>query len=579
MTTWITDSQDEQSLEKLFRDFDQVHIPVFQRQYVWATNELDDLTGDLIRFRDGSGSVPFLGAFVGYERPRPPRVRGRLRAIDVVDGQQRLLTLYMFVMAIAELTIPHDLNRAIEIANDYLLLRPRIGLAETTRVIPSFKDRAQFLSLWERLYASDGFRRALQEHLRSLPAQVGDSTGPLTRQYDRIIQFIRRHLQDTPDDEPNALSELLDLITQSFTFVVLVLTDAATATSIFERLNFRGRRVGIVDLVRNEIFGRVGHDPDVAMNVYDNVWTPFETGFRGRAEHFFFPYSLIHNNKTTKSTLFRELRLIWTDMDPDNIVEHMKPYHAPFMAIDQGDQILDDGEINLRVDRLKRLRRPTTAYPFLMTVLLAYDRESVDANTVVDILELVESFLVRRAILGFEPTGLHALFKGLWQEIEKDVSIPAVTAAIRRRGTIQWPNDEDVKKAVRTRNLANARICPYLLAEYDLQLPGDDPPSVPTKEHVLPNSREEGSRWSETFTEEEHRSLKDTWANLIPLSAPLNESLQRGPYSEKRKRYATESMFATPRYVAETWSDWTPAEIEERAVVLGEWAVQRWPYS
>ena len=85
----------------------------------------------------------------------------------------------------------------------------------------------------------------------------------------------------------------------------------------------------------------------------------------------------------------------------------------------------------------------------------------------------------------------------------------------------------------------------------------------------MPDSREDGSIWSEKFSYEEHRDLKDTWANLVPLSAPLNESLQRGPYSKKSDRYARESMFATPRYVADTWSDWTPTILAERALELG----------
>lgn len=94
MSNWITDSQDEQSLEDLFRDADQIHIPIFQREYVWAKQEFDNLIHDITLIKDSVENAQFLGAIVAYERPRPIEVVGRLRVLDIVDGQQRLLTLF-----------------------------------------------------------------------------------------------------------------------------------------------------------------------------------------------------------------------------------------------------------------------------------------------------------------------------------------------------------------------------------------------------------------------------------------------------------------------------------------------------
>ena len=578
MTDTITDSQDEQSFADIVRDFDQIHIPLFQREYVWKNNQLQDLLHDLSLLRDEVEEVQFLGAIVGYERPRSRQVRGRPRTIDIVDGQQRLLTLYMFAMAIAELTAPHDPDGATEIAKDFLLIEHRRGRTETTRVIPSFEDRAQFLALWDRILSAPGLGPSLERHRRTLPARSGPSDGALIQQYDRILRFLRNDLDGHPDNDLSALNDILDFITRRFTFVVLKLADAANATSIFERLNFRGTKVGIVDLVRNEVFSRVRHTPEDAMNLFHNVWRPFESSFDGRAEHFFFPYSLIHDNNTTKSQLFRELRVLWNDLSPAKIIEHMKPYQTPFMAVDQGRAIFDDLAINLRLDRLNRLGRPTSVYPFLMSLLVRHRSDPIPTITLTSILDLIESFLVRRAIVGFEPTGLHSLFKSLWHEVASNLSTDSVATAINRRGTIQWPSNKTLHEAVVARPIAGSKICRYLLVEYDRDLPGDIPIEAPTIEHVMPDSREDGSIWSEEFSIEEHQDLKDTWANLVPLSAPLNESLQRAPYSQKSDRYVRESMFATPRSVANTWSDWTPAILAERAAELGEWAVGRWPY-
>ena len=314
------------------------------------------------------------------------------------------------------------------------------------------------------------------------------------------------------------------------------------------------------------------------MRLYHDVWAPFEASFDSRAEQFFFPYCLIHRMNAKKSELFRELRTIWKERTPEEIISHMKPYCVPFLAIDQGYPPGDTQEINLRVGRMTRLSCPSSVYPFLMRLLHQYMASIVPLVLAVAILDLVESFLVRRAIVGFEPTGLHALFKGLWHEVEDDLSVDNVAAAIRKRPTIQWPTDVELREAIRKRELATTGICRFLLVEYDRDMPGDNPENVPTIEHILPNSREKGSDWAAAFTMEEHRRLKNTWANLIPLSGALNESLQRGPYSDKSKRYADESMFGTPRAVARYWQEWNPESLRERADVLSEWTTLRWPH-
>lgn len=580
MSEWITDSQDEQSLEDFFRDADQVHIPVFQREYVWKKKEFDDLLEDIRVIREGIEDTQFLGAIVGYERPRPRDVVGRMRALDIVDGQQRLLTLYLFVMAIAKITSEMDETLAAEIVQDYLLLPNRRGLKVNTRIVPSYSDRTQFWVLWRFLRESEGLEEAFEDNDPTPPPRGDEATeGPLRKQYGRIRRHLDRNLPSSSAPRLRELKELLNIIVRQLTFVHLKLNDASSAPKIFERLNYRGKRVGIVDLVRNEVISRVSDDPKAAVRVFEHVWKPFEDSFQGRAGYFFFPYCLIHDPNTKKSELFRELRVIWDGLEgPEEIVEHMEPYHQPFMAVDQGVPAYEETEVNLRLDRLDRLNRPSSVYPFLMKLLFEYEQERTDTDTCTTILDLVESFLVRRGILGYEPTGLHALFKGLWEDIDGDPEVAAVGREIRRRTTIQWPDDEEVRQAVMNRELSSARIMSYLADERDRALPGDNPSDEPTLEHILPETPKEGGAWLERFTEDQHKILKDLWANIIPLSAPLNESLQRGPYEAKKKRYKNESMFVTPRAVADEWKDWTPESVRERGEVLADWAVKRWPY-
>lgn len=578
MSEWITDSQDEQTFEGLLRDADQIHVPIFQRSYVWKQKQLDELLTDINQVRSEVEESQFLGAIVAYEKPRIGNTVGRMRALEIVDGQQRILTLYIFVMAIVECFAAIDKEEAVEVVREYLLLTPRRGLEINTRIVPAFADRSQFRVVWDRINSPEILQHELEDLSPHLPPPSGNSDGELVNQYSRIIKHLKREMPRDPVEQFAYLRQIVSVVTQHLTFVHLKLNDASAATKIFERLNFRGVKVGIVDLVRNEIFSSLADNPIETQKVFDHVWRPFESTFEGRSESFFFPYCLILDSNTKKSELFVQLRTSWRSLTPQKMIEHMLPYQLPFMAIDKSGYYPKSAPISVRLDRLIRMKRPASIYPYVMSMLKSHSDSTVTEAAVIDLLDALESFLVRRAIVGFEPTGLHALFKGLWSQM-KETTVAEFKRQVGSRPTIQWPSDTEVKSAISKRALAKANICSYLLVEFDKSLKGDNPALPSTIEHVLPQTYDDKSAWATIFSKEQHKQMKDLLANVIPLSSPLNSSLQDSTYEVKKVRYRKESMFTTPRHLADQWSVWEPNSIEQRSSELADWVVKRWQHS
>lgn len=574
----ITDSQDEQTLEELFRDADQVQVPIFQREYVWTANEFDQLLADIELIRSGQEKSQFLGAIVSYANKRENLPIGRLRTLSIVDGQQRILTLYIFMIAIVEsLARLGKKDEAFDIVRDYLLIPTRRGLDVNTRIFPAFADISQFRVICDKINTPEVLQDYLQNTPIYPPPPSGKSSGNLLSQYNRIYKFLQKEMENNSPQKSEFLVEIFDIIVRKLSFVHLLLNDASGANKIFERLNFRGRRVGTIDLVRNEIFTGLIDKPVEAQKIFNSVWNPFVSRFNGHSDAFFFPYCLIHNSNTTKSDIFTQLRSIWNSWNPELVVNHMTRFQTPFMSIDSTGVFLDQVEISKRLDRFIRMKRPSSIYPFVMSMLDARSEEIITSKQCTNLLDALESFLVRRAILGFEPTGLHALFKGLWGQL-LTYSIDEFKQKISEKPTIQWPNDNEFKDAIKTRALAKAKICNYLLVEYELDLPGDNPPSPPTIEHILPQSYDITGEWAKIFTKEDHKKFKDTWANLVPLSVPLNSSLQAASYPIKKDKYKDESMFITPRRIADDYLVWNPSTISQRAEVLCDWAINRWPH-
>ncbi|WP_400073271.1 DUF262 domain-containing protein [Zobellia russellii] len=576
MNNWITDSQDEQCIEDLFRDADQIHIPIFQREYVWKQKEFDFLIHDIQLIKDSVENSQFLGAVVAYERPRDSSIVGRLRTLDIVDGQQRLLTLYIFILAIAERIHFYDKQAASEIIQEFLLLPQRRGLTYNTRIIPSFKDRSQFRAIWDRINTPENLKETLKDNPPKPPLPSGNTRGSLTKQYERIILWLKKMAPSEPQPVLDFLQETLTIITRDLTFVHLKLTDAVVATKIFERLNFRGVKVGIVDLVRNEIFSRISQNPEKSFNTYETEWRPFEAHFEDREDGFFFPYTLIHNSSVKKSELFSELRIIWKDLDPTQIINHMKPYQKAYLDVVLGNPSYHSDALNRQIQNLNAIRIPSATYPFVIKVIQEVEAKTLDLKKGINLLQFLESFLVRRAILGFEPTGLHAIFKGVWHEIKLNPTVQALKIEIQNRTTVQYPSNKEIVNAVKTRPLYKSRITGYLLREFDISLEGDTPKESFTIEHVMPNSWQENDDWSKVISKDKHAELKDTLSNLIPLSGELNKTVQRDNYSKKRIRFRKESMFKTPRDFAEKWENWDEKSINERAIILSDWINRRW---
>ena len=576
MNNWITDSQDEQCIEDLFRDADQTHIPIFQREYVWKQKEFDFLIHDLQLIKDTVENSQFLGAVVTYERPRDSKIVGRLRSLDIVDGQQRLLTLYIFMLGIAERIHFYDKDIASEIIQEFLLLPQRRGLDVNTRIIPSFKDRSQFRAIWDRINTPEHLKETLKDNPPVPPLPSGPASGSLTKQYARIIAWLKKTAPSEPEAVIAYLQDTLGIITRDLTFVHLKLTDAVVATKIFERLNYRGVKVGIVDLVRNEIFSRISQNPSQSLEIYETKWRPFEAQFEEREDGFFFPYTLIHNSQVKKSELFSELRVVWKDLKPIEIINHMIPYQRSYLDIVLGNPSYDSKKLNQQIKNLHSIRIPSATYPFVMKVIHEIHKKGLEIKKGIKLLEFLESFLVRRAILGYEPTGLHAVYKGVWHEIKANPTVAKLKSEIINRSTVQYPSNKEVINAIKTRALYKSRITPYILREYDLSLEGDTPSDVFTIEHILPNTWIEEDPWSKIITKEKHSELKDTLANLIPLSGDLNKNVQRDIYSKKRPRFRKESMFRTPRDLAEKWDVWNEKTINERAESMAKWIISRW---
>ena len=80
------------TLAKIFNDF--YVVPSFQREYVWETEQVEQLLNDIYdEFTEDQGRTEY---FIGSLVVCP----GNDGTLDLIDGQQRMTTSYLFLCAV-----------------------------------------------------------------------------------------------------------------------------------------------------------------------------------------------------------------------------------------------------------------------------------------------------------------------------------------------------------------------------------------------------------------------------------------------------------------------------------------------
>jgi len=416
--------------------------------------------------------------------------------------------------------------------------------------------------------------------LKELP-RTGHNTGPLFNNYKSALKFLRSEFDEGGLER---ISLIYSAILNQISVVQIDVWDPLNGPKIFDSLNSRQEPMTIGDLVRNEIFSRVAdRDADDIERIDAENWQPFykkfDVGERNLFDGYFFPYGLIKNPNLKKSEVYNFLKRGWESLHPTQIIEQLSEYQNAFIDIQQGSNLCNfPTRLSSSLLRLHSSGLPNSTFPFLMELCRAYETNAVSEDAAVSILEVIESFLIRRAICGHEPTGLHAVFKRLWADCNNDYTAERVAHAISSHRTVVWPSDDEFKESVKSRAIyvAGSDLASFFILEYDRSLGGDTPLTISQIEHILAvNPCEE---WFAVFSDEQHQSFKDCLANLIPLSGSMNASLSNRPYSEKRSRYIDDSAFKSTRKLGEEIEEWTPESLEKRALHLAYWAVERWPH-
>jgi|SRR5665213_36926 len=192
----VTSNTDEMSFHDLVSRKTQLNIPLFQRSYVWGRSQLGRMTKEILNIVEGEDENRFLGAVISVRRFANP---AEPDSYEIVDGQQRLTTLYLFVVAGALVAARKgEIEYATDLINNNLIIPYRKN-KPNTKLVPPYKDRAQFHAIFMELFKIKELASSLPEQAR-LPEAAGIPSGFLIAQFQRVTQFLEQQVQKAGED-------------------------------------------------------------------------------------------------------------------------------------------------------------------------------------------------------------------------------------------------------------------------------------------------------------------------------------------------------------------------------------------
>lgn len=498
----------ETTLNKLLNTSRQFIVPIFQRNYSWQKRQYEQLWFDILRaskFKEKQNH--FIGSIVYIDMGTPA---GRPQQLLLIDGQQRLTTISILLCAIKDYVQKFNLE---------------------TKLINLAKIKNQFLYNSDEIY-EDRYKLLLNVQDKETYIKLIDNTIFTVNKpviniikcyeffYERIEDFIKQHGQI---DEIYAGIFKLSLVSISLD------KDSDNPQMIFESMNSTGKDLSQTDLLRNYLL--MDLTPEKQTRLYKTYWKPMEELFGED----------IYKNDVNKFDYFiRDFLTLKSDTGYickiNNVYENFKRYYLDnncekfavlkdlftyakyYACIDLLQE--NDDELKLYWQEFKKLDSHVV-YPFLLKLYDDYSRQILIKEDFKKILQVVISYLWRRAICEIPTNSLSKTFATLYQAVDKEDYVNSVIKAFVFKSSYKrFPSDYEVREKLQTKDIYHFRLRKYLLEaleNYYHKEPIDLNTANYTIEHIMPQNIEHNLSWQQMLGEdwqEVHSLYLHTLGNL-----------------------------------------------------------------
>lgn len=498
----------ETTLNKLLNTSRQFIVPIFQRNYSWQKSQYEQLWFDILRaskFKEKQNH--FIGSIVYIDMGTPA---GRPQQLLLIDGQQRLTTISILLCAIKDYVQKFNLETKLinlaKIKNQFLYNSDEID-EDKYKLLLNVQDKETYIKL-------------IDNTIFTVNKPATNIIKCYEFFYERIEDFIKEYGQI---DEIYAGIFKLSLVSISLD------KDSDNPQMIFESMNSTGKDLSQTDLLRNYLL--MDLTPEKQTRLYKTYWKPMEELF---GEDIYkndlnkFDY-FIRDFLTLKSdtgyickinNVYENFKRYYLDNNCEKfaVLKDLFTYAKYYACIDLLQE--NDDELKLYWQEFKKLDSHVV-YPFLLKLYDDYSRQILIKEDFKKILQVVISYLWRRAICEIPTNSLSKTFATLYQAVDKEDYVNSIIKAFVFKSSYKrFPSDYEVREKLQTKDIYHFRLRKYLLEaleNYYHKEPIDLNTANYTIEHIMPQNIEHNLSWQQMLGEdwqEVHSLYLHTLGNL-----------------------------------------------------------------
>lgn len=536
----------ETSLQSIIEGTKQYIVPLFQRSYSWEKQDWEILWKDIMElYAEENPRSHFIGSIVTIPVASVPE---GVPKYLLIDGQQRLTTIFILLAALRDKAKQSNQARLAEEINDKFLVNKYNDGPDYYKLQPSQVDRPSFHSI--------------------LNLETVTTADKITRVY----QFFERKLKPGHIDA----TKIKNIITGKLSIVSIVLDSDDNPYLVFESLNAKGRPLTQSDLIRNYFFMRIHVNEQE--RIYLQYWKPMEEVLGKNLTEFIRHYLMRNGVNVKQNDVYFSLKEL---INQGDALTHLKEL---FRFAGYYERLLNpekEEKPNLRraLQRLNKME-VNTSYPFLLNCYDDYSNQIISADEFYEVLKTIENFSIRRFVCNVPTNQLNKIFPSLYGQVQDKPGsfVSRVKSVLQTKG---YPRDVEFKSRLQDVKLygsgdraVKAKLILETIEEsyqHKEQVSMDDF----SIEHIMPQTLTEdwqtylGDDWELT-----HELLLHTIGNLTLTK--YNSELSNLDFNSK-KQLLQESHLEMNKYF-QSVSEWKKEDIKQRSEHLAELALKIWPY-
>jgi len=548
----------EVKLQALLSNVQEAYkVPLYQRPYAWGRDQWEELFEDLKSLK--SDDVHFLGSIVVV-----PEGEHRLGVnyFQVVDGQQRLATILIWLSAIRDLAQENgNVELATHLTDTFLFAKEWEGGRQIR--IPKLQLGA---------LDNDAFQRVLEG--RVLEGKSKDSKHQIFECYE--------YFKNKTDD-----LNIWQILLNNVSIVHINAFNHLNAFRLFETLNDRGLELSGVDLIKNFLLMKVSEKKEIFDETIEQ-WNGMYEKIRDREPVKFIRRYILSNykGKISESRLYEEVKKILEKEAPEKIRDFVKDLNLNATIYKKIFECsFSQDKINKKLKEL-HLVEVVPSFTLLLKVMRHLEKREISEEDILEIMEMIETFHIRWGVCGQSTSRLDQIYNDICMEL-KDAQPQKFKTIIKNKLLQEIKNNADDE--IFKRNFSQRAFKPnetrtkYIL--WKLSRPtGETALNIKEiqTEHVLPQKLSD--KWIKYLKEKTskneneirhlHEENLNRIGNLTIIKGEWNISMSNRLFTEKKEEYR-KSEFKITNELSK-YDKWTFEEIDERSKQLAEEACKIW---